>query len=87
MKSVIAYDLTNKSPVQKTQIIRMLFGYEDRSNFGKYKYAREGLISKIPNARQIKGAILVENTYVPEVVRVLKKLKVKSSVLDLSESR
>jgi hypothetical protein len=87
MKSIIAYDLTGKSPVQKTRIIRTLFGYEDKSNFGKYKYARKGLISKIPNARQIKGAILVEEAYVPKVVRELKKLKVNSSVLDLSESQ
>ena len=86
MKTVIAYDLTDKSPVQKTRIIRTLFGYQDKSNFGKYKYHRGGFISKIPNARQIKGAILVEDTYVHEVVRMLKKLKVKSSVLDLSES-
>ena len=86
MKTVIAYDLTDKSPVQKTRIIRTLFGYQDKSNFGKYKYTREGLISKIPNARQIKGAILVEDTYVHEVIRMLKKLKVKSSVLDLSRS-
>ena len=87
MKTVIAYDLTGKSPVQKTRVIRALFGYEDKSNFGKYRYARDGLISKIPNARQIKGAILVENRYVTEVVRILKKLKVKSSVLDLYESQ
>jgi hypothetical protein len=86
MKTIIAYDLTGKSPVQKTRVIRALFGYEDKSNFGKYKYTRDGLISKIPNAYQIKGAILVENKYVPNVVRMLKKLKVKSSVLDLSGS-
>lgn len=84
MKTVIVYDLTGKSPVQKTRVIRALFGYQDKSNFGKYKYTREGLISKIPNAYQIKGAILVENEYVPNVVRMLKKLKVKSNVLDLS---
>lgn len=87
MKAVVAYDLTGKSPVQKTRVIRALFGYEDKSNFGKYKYAREGLISKIPNARQIKGAILVDNMYVPEVIRALKKLKIRSNVLNLSDSQ
>jgi hypothetical protein len=86
MKAVISYDLTGKSPVQKTRIIRTLFGYEDKSNFGKYKYARKGLISEIPNAHQIKGAILVEKRYVPQVVRALKKLKAKPSILDLSEN-
>ena len=86
MRTIIAYDLTGKSPVQKTHIIRALFGYEDKSNFGKYKYAREGLLSKIPTARQIKSAILVEKEYAPEIVRVLKKFKIKSNALDLSES-
>lgn len=84
MKAIIAYDLTGKSSVQKTRVIRTLFGYEDKSNFGKYKYVRQGLISKVPTARQIKGAILVEKAYAPEIINALKKLKVKSSVLNLS---
>jgi hypothetical protein len=83
MKMLVTYDLAGKSPVQKTRVIRALFGYEDKSNFGKYKYARDGLISKIPTAHQIKSAILVESAYVPEIVQTLKKLKVKSSVLKL----
>ena len=87
MKAIIVYNLADKSPVQKTRILRVLFGYEDKSNFGKYKYAREGLISKIPNALQIKSAIIVEKAYVPEVVRTLKKLKIKPSVLDMSGSQ
>ncbi len=87
MKAIITYNLADKSPVQKTSIIRALFGYEDKSNFGKYKYVREGLISKIPNALQIKSAIMVEKAYVPEVVKVLKKLKIKPSVLDMSGSQ
>ena len=84
MKAVIAYDLTGKSSVQKTRVIRALFGYEDKSNFGKYKYVREGLLAKIPTAQQIKGAILVEKEYAPEIIKALKKLRVKSSVLKLS---
>lgn len=87
MKAIITYNLTDKSPVQKTRIIRALFGYEDKSNFGKYKYVREGLISKIPNTLQIKSAIMVEKVYVPEVVRVLKKLKIKPRILDMSGSQ
>lgn len=84
MKVLIAYDLKGKSSVQKTRVIRTLFGYEDKSNFGKYKYVRRGMISEIPNALQIKGAILVEAKYVTKVIIALKKLRVKSSVLDLN---
>lgn len=83
MKKIVSYDLTGKSSVQKTRIIRALFGYEDKSNFGKYKYTREGLISRIPNTHHIKCAILVGSEHVPEVILALKKLKVKPSVLDI----
>jgi hypothetical protein len=87
MKVIISYDLTSKSPVQKTRIIRALFGYEDRSNFGKYKYVREGLISKIPTALPVKSAIAVEKVHTQEVIRILKKLKVKPRVLDMYGSQ
>ncbi len=86
MKTIITYDLMGKSPVQKTRAIRALFGYEDKSNFGKYNYARKGLISDIPTAHHIKSAILVEKVYARQVVLALKKLKVKSNILDLYKS-
>lgn len=84
MKIIIEYDLTGKTPVQKSRILRALFGFNDKSNFGKYEYHRPGIISKIPDARQIKGAILVEEKNKTEVVQELKKLKIKPKVLDLT---
>lgn len=84
VKSIIEYDLSGKTQVEVTRILRVLYGFTDKSNFGKYEYRRKGVISGFQNARQIKNVILVESGEAPELLRVLKKLKVKPKVLDLS---
>ena len=45
MKSIIvSYTLEKAKPHQKILIHRLLYGYEDLSNNGAYKYSRKGLI-------------------------------------------
>ena len=44
-KTMILYDLKNKGNVEKTHIVRGLFGYTDKSNHGDYTYDRDGLLS------------------------------------------
>jgi len=45
MKSIIvSYTLEDAKPHQKLLIHRLLYGYDDISNNGSYRYKRKGLI-------------------------------------------
>ena len=58
-KTMILYDLKNKGKVEKTHIVRSLFGYTDKSNHGDYTYDRDGLLSKFKHEKIDKSVIVV----------------------------
>lgn len=72
-KSLLLYDLKNKNNVQKTHIVRSLFGYTDKSNMGKYAYKRDGLLSKFKYEKLDKSAIIVDRKNEEEVKNILRK--------------
>ena len=45
-KILILYAFENKTQVEKTQALRTMFGYRDKSNYN-YQYEREGELAKI----------------------------------------
>ncbi len=79
-KSVVLYDLNDKTTVQKTRIIRELFGYSDRSCNGRYEYKRDGLLSDIGYERKTKTAIIVSEKDGRKVVEILKKMGIRPIV-------
>ena len=46
---IINYRLEGRTSVERTRFNRKFLGYNDKSQFGKYSYFREGLMSKIPH--------------------------------------
>ena len=46
-------------PRDRTRFFRRLYGYVDRSQFGRYRYEREGLLSSIPHVRMIRGVLII----------------------------
>lgn len=76
-KVIILYDLKGKSNSERTQIIRRLYGYQDKSNYN-YTYEREGLLEKIDLEKSRKTVLYIKNkSDVPKVVRVLKEFGVE----------
>ncbi len=76
-KTIILYDLKGKSNSKRTQIIRKLYGYRDRSNYN-YTYKREGLIKKLDLEKSRKTVLYLRNKKdVPKVVAILKELQVE----------
>ncbi|MBI4449031.1 hypothetical protein HY641_03330 [Candidatus Woesearchaeota archaeon] len=83
-KTMILYDLNDKTQPQKNQIIRTLFGYQDKSCHGKYLYQRPGLLSKIPFNRKTKTALIIPTSEKEKVTKILHKLAIKTTALDYS---
>lgn len=76
-KVIILYDLKGKSNSERTQIIRRLYGYRDKSNYN-YTYERKGLLEKIDLEKSRKTALYIKNkSDVPKVVTILKEFGVE----------
>lgn len=86
-KSLLLYDLKNKNNVEKTNIVRSLFGYKDKSNMGKYTYQRKGLLSKFKYEKWNKSAILVNKKDEEEVKNILQRFRLNVLVMRLPQKK
>lgn len=86
-KSLLLYDLKNKNNVEKTHIVRSLFGYKDKSNMGKYSYQRKGLLSKFKYEKWDKSAIVVDTKDEMQVKKILKKFEVNILIMKLPKKK
>ena len=86
-KTMLLYDLKNKTNREKTHIVRSLFGYKDKSNNGTYEYQREGLLSSFRYEKLDKSVIIVDDKNEGAVKSILKKFGLKILVLKLDKKR
>ena len=86
-KSLLLYDLKNKNNVEKTNIVRSLFGYKDKSNMGKYTYQRDGLFSKFKYEKLDKSAIIVDTKDEVQVEKILKKFGLNVLIMKLPKKK
>ncbi|HII14553.1 MAG TPA: hypothetical protein HA360_05775 [Nanoarchaeota archaeon] len=86
-KTMILYDLKNKGKVEKTHIVRSLFGYTDKSNHGDYTYDRDGLLSKFKHEKIDKSVIVVNRIDEAQVKNILKKFGLKLMTIRLPEKK
>ena len=66
------------SPAVKRRFFRDLYGWRDKSQYGKYEYKREGLLSNIPHIRLTRGVFIVAQEH---GLKVKKFLKGKAAVI------
>ena len=82
---MILYDLKNKDKVEKTHIVRSLFGYTDTSNHGNYTYDRDGLLSKFKHEKIDKSVVLVNRKDEAPVQKILRKFGLNLMIIRLPE--
>lgn len=74
---MILYDLKGKSNSKRTQILRKLYGYKDKSNYD-YTYERDGLLDNLNLKRYKKTVLYVKNKKnASKIAAMLKELKVE----------
>ncbi len=86
-KTMMLYDLKDKDKVEKTHIVRSLFGYTDMSNHGDYTYNRDGLLSKFKHEKLDKSVIVVNRIDEAQVKKVLRKFGLNLMIIRLPEKR
>ena len=59
-KTLILYDLKDKSNAERTAILRKLYNYRDNSNY-EYNYNREGALSNLNIEKTKKTVLYIKN--------------------------
>jgi len=80
---LICYTLGKASHKKRSKLKRELLGYIDKSNNGRYKYQRKGLLDDIPHLKPIKSVIITKEEDFAKVEKVLKKYGAKTYVFDV----
>ncbi len=44
---------------QRARLFRQLYGWKDKSQFGKYEYDREGLLTDVPHVKLMRGVFII----------------------------
>lgn len=82
MKSVIvSYTLEKAKPHQKIIIHRLLYGYDDFSNNGTYRYERKGFIEKYSGKKLNRGVFIIPYKFKDKITLLLKKNKATVRVI------
>ena len=82
---IICYNL-KPTEIPKGRIVRLereLFGYKDRSNYGKYTYHREGLLDRIPHIKPVRSVIVVLPEFSGEILELLRKYRAEIFARDI----
>ncbi len=74
--SLICYTLcSDVTSVQRNKLRKLLLGYNDYSNKGRYRYFREGLLTVIPSIRLIRSVFIVKNDDCGKALKLLKEFE------------
>lgn len=84
---IVCYSIKNLKPVERTMLQRVLYGFKDISNNGKYTYKRHGLLNKSNHKKVYFTGVVVKDDIANELVDILKKHGAKIHVLDAHSSK
>ncbi len=81
---LICYTLKNVNHQTRSKFKREFFGYQDKSNKGKYKYDRKGILSHLPHSRPIRSIVIVKAKDESRIVNLLKKYNADTRVYNVT---
>jgi len=74
---IFSYRLKGRTSRERTQFNRKFIGYTDKSQFGKYSYKREGLMSKIPHVHVLNSLFIIREDDLDEIESFCRDLDVQ----------
>ncbi len=75
---------------QRARLFRQLYGWLDKSQFGKYEYEREGLLTNIPHVKLMRGVFIVRKQDKKKITDFLKdkaEVVIRQVVLTASDKK
>jgi len=79
---IVCYSIKNLNPVEQTKLQRVLYGFKDISNNGKYTYKRHGILNKSNHKKLYFTGIILKDDVANELIGILRKHGAKIHVLD-----
>lgn len=67
---IFLYRTTGVEPRLLTKMTVQLFGKEQQSNYGRYKYEIEGMIPKGEYIRPIRAVVIVKEKYLKDTMEI-----------------
>ena len=64
---IIGYRLEGKTPVERTRFNRKFLGYTDKSQYGKFSYSRDGIMSRLPHVHAFNSCFIIRMDDLEEV--------------------
>ncbi|MCD6371557.1 MAG: hypothetical protein J7L39_02455 [Candidatus Aenigmarchaeota archaeon] len=80
---LVTYSTENLNPTQRSILSKRVNGYLDKSNNGRYKYKREGILSKIPHIKVTHKTFIVRKKDFNLVSKEIRKYGAKIKVWDI----
>ncbi|MFQ6107406.1 MAG: hypothetical protein ACE5QF_07465 [Thermoplasmata archaeon] len=72
--SIVLYRILPRTDkLTMNRFVKKLYGYEDKSNYGRYVYRREGILDRIPHVRLIRGALIVRKVDEAQLVDFMER--------------
>ena len=81
---IISYTLEKANPHQKIAIHRRLYGYEDVSNKGGYRYQRKGLVEELAGEKLNRGVFVIPRKHKSLFLTILRKNKATIKTLPIT---
>jgi len=81
---IVAYRVD--SVIKSVELSRALHGYRDRSNRGRYVYARKGLLDRVPHLQLQKGVLLLREKDAQPLIELLHRYEAEYYVARLETS-
>ena len=81
---LFSYTLEKANPKHKIALHRMLYGYEDVSNKGKYRYHRKGLIDELAGKKFNRGVFIIPKQHKKQILAILRKNKATVKTLHIA---
>lgn len=82
---IICYNLKPANLTRKEidKFQEELNGRDNRSNYGKYTYRREGLLDRIPNIKPVRSVIVVLPEFSEEILELLENYRAEIFARDI----
>ncbi len=81
---IVSYTLEKSKPHQRLMIHRLLYGYDDFSNNGTYRYKRKGLVETCSGKKINRGVFIIPLKFKDKIIPLLKKNKVNMQLIPVN---
>jgi len=81
---LFSYTLEKADQCHKIALHRVLYGYKDVSNKGRYHYQRKGIIDELAGKKLNRGVFIIPKQHKKQVLSILRKNKATVNTLPIT---